>query len=149
MLRGEGMRLDCSSFSRRGVFRLVAIAAFLLAGTIAAPLGARAVGDVVIDGDRISAVVIDTVGGLTLSRKLVRKAASDKEVEDAYHARMPVEGVVQGVVKGGYEVKVGRSRAFCPIFTLPKLSSLIFAATTRLLENHVATRTPPPISAPR
>ena len=65
-------------------------------------------------GDRISAVVIDTVGGLTLSRKLVRKAASDKEVEDAYHARMPVEGVVQGVVKGGYEVKVGRSRAFCP-----------------------------------
>jgi len=49
MLRGEGMRLDCSSFSRRGVFRLVAIAAFLLAGTIAAPLGARAVGDVVID----------------------------------------------------------------------------------------------------
>ena len=60
------------------------------------------------------AVVIDTVGGLTLSRKLVRKAASDKEVEDAYHARMPVEGVVQGVVKGGYEVKVGRSRAFCP-----------------------------------
>ena len=60
------------------------------------------------------AVVVDTVGGLTLSRKLVRKAASDKEVEDAYHARMPVEGVVQGVVKGGYEVRVGRSRAFCP-----------------------------------
>ena len=65
-------------------------------------------------GDRISAVVVDTVGGLTLSRKLVRKAASDKEVEDAYHARMPVEGVVQGVVKGGYEVRIGRSRAFCP-----------------------------------
>ena len=65
-------------------------------------------------GDRISAVVVDTVGGLTLSRKLVRKAASDKEVEDAYHARIPVEGVVQAVVKGGYEVRIGRSRAFCP-----------------------------------
>ncbi len=66
-------------------------------------------------GDRIAAVVVDTVGGLTLSRKLVRKAASDKEVEDAYHARIPVEGSVQGLVKGGYEVKIGRSRAFCPL----------------------------------
>jgi small subunit ribosomal protein S1 len=65
-------------------------------------------------GDRIAAVVVDTVGGLTLSRKLVRKAASDKEVEDAYHARMPVEGSVQAVVKGGYEIKIARSRAFCP-----------------------------------
>ena len=60
-------------------------------------------------GDRIFRSRDHTVGGLTLSRKLVRKAASDKEVEDAYHARMPVEGVVQGVVKGGYEVE-GRAQ---------------------------------------
>ncbi len=66
-------------------------------------------------GDRISAVVVNTVGGLTLSRSLVRKAVSDKEVEDAYQSRMPVEGTVQAVVKGGYDVKVGRSRAFCPL----------------------------------
>ncbi len=44
------MKLEDMMFSRRGLCRLVVVAAFLLAGTIAAPLGARAVGDVVIDG---------------------------------------------------------------------------------------------------
>jgi len=43
------MKLYGPSFTRRGIIRLVIVAAFLLAGTIAAPLGARAVGDVVID----------------------------------------------------------------------------------------------------
>jgi len=65
-------------------------------------------------GDRIQAVVVDTTGGITLSRKLARKAATDKELEDAFHARLPVEGTVQGAIKGGYEIKVARSRAFCP-----------------------------------
>lgn len=65
-------------------------------------------------GDRIQAVVVDTVGGLRLSRKLARKAATDKQLEDAFHSRLPVEGTVQGVVKGGFDVKVARSRAFCP-----------------------------------
>jgi small subunit ribosomal protein S1 len=65
-------------------------------------------------GDRIQAVVIDTAGGIKLSRKLARKAATDKELEEAFHSRLPVEGVVQGLIKGGYDVKVARSRAFCP-----------------------------------
>ncbi len=65
-------------------------------------------------GDRIQAVVVDTTGGIKLSRKLARKAATDKELEDAFHARLPVEGTVQGAIKGGYEIKVARSRAFCP-----------------------------------
>ena len=65
-------------------------------------------------GDRIQAVVIDTAGGIKLSRKLARKAATDKELESAYHSKLPVEGVVQAVIKGGYDVKLGRSRAFCP-----------------------------------
>ena len=65
-------------------------------------------------GDRIQAVVIDTAGGIKLSRRLARKAATDKELEEAFHSRLPVEGVVQAVIKGGYDVKVARSRAFCP-----------------------------------
>ena len=65
-------------------------------------------------GDRIDAVVINTGGGITLSRKLARKASTDREIEEAYRAGMPVEGTVQAVIKGGYEVRVGRSRAFCP-----------------------------------
>ena len=66
-------------------------------------------------GDRIEATVISTQGGVTLSRRLARKAATDRQIEDAFHTRLPVEGTVQGVVKGGYEVRIGHSRAFCPL----------------------------------
>ena len=66
-------------------------------------------------GDRIQAVVLSTEGGLKLSRKLARAAATDRQIEDAYRAGLPVEGKVERAVKGGYEVRVGRQRAFCPI----------------------------------
>jgi ribosomal protein S1 len=66
-------------------------------------------------GDRIQAVVVSTEGGLTLSRRLARGAATDRQLEDAFEAGLPVEGRVQGAVKGGYEVRVGRHRAFCPV----------------------------------
>ncbi len=66
-------------------------------------------------GDRIQAVVVSTEGGLTLSRQLARGAATDRQVEDAFHARLPVEGKVEKAVKSGYEVRIGRARAFCPI----------------------------------
>jgi small subunit ribosomal protein S1 len=65
-------------------------------------------------GDRIHAVVVATDGGVTLSRRLARAAATDKHVEEAYRAGLPVEGRVEREVKGGYEVRIGRSRAFCP-----------------------------------
>ncbi len=66
-------------------------------------------------GDRIQATVISTSGGVTLSRRLARRAATDRQIEEAYHAGLPVEGTVQGVNKGGYEVRIGHSRAFCPL----------------------------------
>ncbi len=65
-------------------------------------------------GDRLQAVVVETAGGIRLSRRLARKAATDREIEQAYQAGLPVEGTVQGVVKGGYEVRIARTRAFCP-----------------------------------
>lgn len=65
-------------------------------------------------GDRIQAVVVSLEGGLQLSRKLARGAASLRQLEDAYHARLPVEGKVEQEVKGGYEVRIARQRAFCP-----------------------------------
>jgi small subunit ribosomal protein S1 len=65
-------------------------------------------------GDRIEAVVISTAGGLTLSRKLARGAATVRQLEDAFHTGLPVEGKVEGAVKGGYEVRIARQRAFCP-----------------------------------
>jgi small subunit ribosomal protein S1 len=65
-------------------------------------------------GDRIRAMVLSTEGGLTLSRRLARGAATDKQLEDAFRAGLPVEGKVERTVKGGYEVRIGRSRGFCP-----------------------------------
>ena len=65
-------------------------------------------------GERIQAVVVSTVGGLTLSRKLARGAATLRQLEDAFHSGLPVEGKVEREVKGGYEVSIARQRAFCP-----------------------------------
>jgi small subunit ribosomal protein S1 len=66
-------------------------------------------------GDRIQAMVVSTSGGLTLSRRLARGAATDRQLEDAFRAGLPVEGKVERAVKGGFEVRIGRARAFCPI----------------------------------
>jgi small subunit ribosomal protein S1 len=66
-------------------------------------------------GDRIPATVVSTAGGLTLSRRLALRAATARQLEDAFHAGLPVEGKVERAVKGGYEVRVARQRAFCPI----------------------------------
>jgi small subunit ribosomal protein S1 len=66
-------------------------------------------------GDRVRAMVVSTAGGLTLSRRLARGAAADRQLEDAFQARLPVEGKVEKAVKGGYEVRIGTRRAFCPI----------------------------------
>jgi small subunit ribosomal protein S1 len=79
-------------------------------------------------GDRIHAVVVSTAGGLTLSRRLARGAATDRQLGDAFHARLPVEGKVEREVKGGYEVRVGRQRAFCPFSQIDLLRTTDTAA---------------------
>ena len=50
-----------------------------------------------------------------LSRKGVRDAATQRELEDAFQAGIAVEGKVEKAVKGGYEVRIARERAFCPL----------------------------------
>src|SRR5262245_50797718 len=65
-------------------------------------------------GDRIQAIVVSTSGGLQLSRKLLRGAARNRQLEDAFRSGLPVEGKVEQEVKGGYEVRIARQRAFCP-----------------------------------
>ena len=72
-------------------------------------------------GDRVHAMVVSTSGGIMLSRKLARGAATDRQIEDAFHTGLPVEGKVERAVKGGYEVRVGRQRAFCPVSQIDTL----------------------------
>ena len=66
-------------------------------------------------GDRLQARVVSTSGGLLLSRKGVRSAATQRELEDAYASGLAVEGRVERAVKGGYEVRIARERGFCPM----------------------------------
>jgi len=66
-------------------------------------------------GDRVQAMVVSTSGGLTLSRRLALGAATARQLEDAFQAGLPVEGKVERAVKGGYEVRMARQRAFCPV----------------------------------
>lgn len=66
-------------------------------------------------GNLVQAMVVSTSGGLTLSRKLAGATASDRQFEAAFQSGLPVEGKVEREMKGGYEVRIGRRRAFCPI----------------------------------
>lgn len=73
-------------------------------------------GDVEVEvGDRIEAVVVSTAGGLKLSRKLARGAATARQLEEAFRAGLPVEGRVEKVNKGGFDVRIAGQRAFCPV----------------------------------
>jgi small subunit ribosomal protein S1 len=66
-------------------------------------------------GDRIEATVVSTLGGVTLSRRLALGAATARQLEEAFRAGLPVEGRVERAIKGGFEIRVARQRAFCPI----------------------------------
>lgn len=66
-------------------------------------------------GDRIPATVVSSDGELKLSRRLALGAVSARQLEDAFRAGLPVEGKVERAVKGGYEVRIARQRAFCPV----------------------------------
>src|SRR5579864_4191376 len=46
-------------------------------------------------GDRVHAVVTATDGGVTISRRLARGAATNRQLEDAYRAGLTVEGKVE------------------------------------------------------
>ena len=66
-------------------------------------------------GDIVQAVVVSTAGGLKLSHKLARGAATRERLNQAYRSGLPVEGRVEKSIRGGYEVRVAGQRAFCPI----------------------------------
>lgn len=53
-------------------------------------------------------------GELRFTTKLGKDSAGPEMLEQAYANRIPVEGLVEKEVKGGYEVKIGNTRAFCP-----------------------------------
>ncbi|MDD2310735.1 MAG: 30S ribosomal protein S1 [Desulfuromonadaceae bacterium] len=72
----------------------------------------------VAEGDIISAYFLSSSHGeMRFTTKIGGGAISgggSTQLEQAWQAGVPVEGVVEKEIKGGYEVKLGTSRAFCP-----------------------------------
>ena len=68
-------------------------------------------------GDTIDAIVVNTKNGIELGVKLGggRDRMGAEMLEQAKAAGIPVDGTVTGVNKGGIEVNIGGTRAFCPL----------------------------------
>src|SRR5262249_10157306 len=65
-------------------------------------------------GDRVQAIVVSTAGGLTLSRRLARRAGRGRQLGDAVRPGPAGGGKRGGAGEGGHGVRVARQRAFCP-----------------------------------
>jgi small subunit ribosomal protein S1 len=69
------------------------------------------------EGDTITAnvVEVDNESGSVRLGRTFGKPGSIAAITQAKEAKLPVDGKVTGVNKGGLEVEVGGSRAFCPM----------------------------------
>jgi small subunit ribosomal protein S1 len=70
----------------------------------------------VAEGDRVSAYFLSAENNDKLfTTRVSGGAAGNRYLEDAFHSRIPVEGVAEKEIKGGYEIKIaGSVRGFCP-----------------------------------
>jgi len=68
------------------------------------------------EGDTIEAYFLSSRNNEKLFTTLISgNAAAKAHLEDVYENRIPVEGLIEKEVKGGFEVKIaGNIRAFCP-----------------------------------
>ncbi|MCI0346497.1 MAG: S1 RNA-binding domain-containing protein [Chloroflexi bacterium] len=69
------------------------------------------------EGDEIEATVVDDgarTGSIVLKRVAGRGGHVPGELDQAFATGIPVEGLVTGENKGGYDVQIGSVRAFCP-----------------------------------
>jgi small subunit ribosomal protein S1 len=66
-------------------------------------------------GDLLDAYYLgETDGEVQLTIRISGADVSRALLEEAFQAKIPVEGKVQKEIKGGFEVLIGGSRAFCP-----------------------------------
>lgn len=68
------------------------------------------------EGDSIAAFFISSSHGeMRFTTRIGGKAAGNSQLEEAWNSGIPVEGMVEKEIKGGFEVKLGgTARAFCP-----------------------------------
>ncbi len=70
----------------------------------------------VAEGDVITAYFLSSSHGeMRFTTRIGGGASGSTQLEQAWQAGVPVEGVVEKEIKGGYEIKLGgAARAFCP-----------------------------------
>lgn len=68
----------------------------------------------VAEGETISAYFLSRAGGELRFTTRLGGGAGNAQLEEAWRSGIPVDGHVEREIKGGYEVKVAGSRAFCP-----------------------------------
>jgi len=67
------------------------------------------------EGDPIKVFFLDAKNGeMHFTTKISGDKAGPAILENAYKNKIPVEGLVEKEIKGGYEVRIGETRAFCP-----------------------------------
>ncbi|NLL99884.1 MAG: S1 RNA-binding domain-containing protein [Treponema sp.] len=69
----------------------------------------------VVEGDKIKVYFVGFINGeMRFTSKIAGDKADNVMLENAWKNSIPVEGTVEKEIKGGYEIKLGSSRAFCP-----------------------------------
>ncbi|HCH64238.1 MAG TPA: hypothetical protein DFR83_15650 [Deltaproteobacteria bacterium] len=72
-------------------------------------------------GDRISAFVLRAgASGVVLATQ-IRGTADRSVLEEAYEAGLPVEGIVESKNSGGFVIKFGKTRGFCPVSQIDRI----------------------------
>ncbi|MDC7240945.1 MAG: 30S ribosomal protein S1 [Spirochaetales bacterium] len=67
------------------------------------------------EGDTIQVYFLKSKNGeMHFTTRISSSEAGQAVLENAYSNGIPVEGVVEKEIKGGFEVKIGEARAFCP-----------------------------------
>ncbi|MBN2402397.1 MAG: S1 RNA-binding domain-containing protein [Spirochaetes bacterium] len=67
------------------------------------------------EGDIIKAYFVSSQNGeMHFTTKISGGRAGQEMLESAFENSIPIEGYVEKEIKGGYEIKIGSLRAFCP-----------------------------------
>ena len=67
------------------------------------------------EGEKIKAFFVGMVDGeFRFTTKIAGEKADKSMLENAYKNQIPVEGKVEKEIKGGFEIRIGNTRAFCP-----------------------------------
>jgi small subunit ribosomal protein S1 len=67
------------------------------------------------EGDKIKAFFLSGKNGIMqFTTRISGDKAEDTVLRSAFENGIPVEGIVEKEIKGGFQVKIGETRAFCP-----------------------------------